>query len=381
MVDLNSTYLDDDAGVSSLDLASSCWLWRWLESVSPLGVGPDSGSETRWLGLRSVLYREARLLSLTGQESDSDEVEEMEERPNRAHGRDLAIVAILPPAGYNASTYNCTNNPNCTIVTDEELAGTGYSTVIGISVTQFYAAQSEEVFHNSTPVQLKAKFYEGQTAAEQAMGNATVTLVMQNYEEEPYNEDPVQTVLVQCFPSEKAYQETVTCANGRNSTVTCEGDYLYGQRVVSCPGYVDAPRCATYDSTTGDFEVENRCQAIAWTSHNTTCECNLETGYDADSRRRRDLASSSSSSSTRTSSILPSRHLSAADGNVLTYEFSSFMVVDATGFESYYEMSGIKFIEDVRTTTSCSLRARHDVRSIHGPIRLRAVGPEGRLQV
>ena len=275
--------------------------------------------------------------------------------------RNLAIIAIIPPPGVNASTYDCTNNPNCTIITDEELADNGYSTVIGITVTQYYGPQYTDNFYNSTPVQLETKFYEGEAAAETAMGNMTLTLTMQNEEEEAYNVDPVEEVRVACYPSKFAYTQSVTCSNGYNTTIVCEGDYFFGYRVVQCPGYTNVAKCATFNGV--DYEIEQRCIATSYDEYSTTCECNLlayeeeEEASDDIDRKLADVGGVDRISNvaydeqlewTKLAQTAGSRRMTNSEGNVLSWQFTSFMMVERTNFASYYSASGFRVIEEVK---------------------------------
>ena len=216
----------------------------------------------------------------------------------------------------------------------EDVAGTGLSAVMGISIVQHKNSQYG-LETNSTPVVVKAFFFGGPQDIDYAIGNATWKVVLQNKVEIPYTSLDVEELMVTCFPHEDSYMTEARCSDNQTTTVECMGEYFYGFSRTQCPSYQETPQCLTFDGST--YLKNPGCSVASHDSLSTTCECSLTAVNDLsenDDGFRRQLS---------------------LDGSTVTFEFASLLDIQGTNFESVYEINGSQIIEKVYTDLIVSL--------------------------
>jgi len=291
--------------------------------------------------------------------------------------RNLTALNSTSP-NANAET---TRRMLAAIADEEEIAGSGISTVIGISLIQ-HKNNPLGLETNSTPIQLKAFFYEGQAAGLASIANTTYKVKLQNRVRIDYQRLPMVVMDIPCFPMEKDYRQRVTCPDNSSTVVECIGDFYYGTRRVNCPSYEEVPFCLTYDGY--GFMQNKFCKVTASDPHSTTCECDLTgTSYDFTDpnaviiRTRRALDGSDSDPDKvpdegeayggltpyqvkvwknkhpapkaffipGVSTAQKHRRMQTASGWIASFEFASYLEIVGTNFESVYIPSGTQLVE------------------------------------
>ena len=281
---------------------------------------------------------------------------------------DLDIYLGRPTASVELLQRVAAAGVRRSLASSGDVADSGISTVIGISFLQ-YKNNPSGLQTNSTPVQLKAFFYEGEAAGLRSIGNTTYQVTLQNREKINYEKKELVVLNEACYPKEKPYDMRVTCPDNSSTIVECIGEYYYGYRRVNCPTFEQVPLCLMYDGY--GYMRNPHCHVSQHNEYSTTCVCDL-TGTSADfidpnanTGIRRSLDTTfedvygTNTFSKKWENRRPApkasysgifasqkhRLMTTQTGWVKVFEFASFWEIQGTNFESIYIPSGTQIVE------------------------------------